>query len=488
MSYHQALAFTTVAIAVSITGVLPSFGQVPKNPVVIYVNPNGGSDLKGNGSIQAPLQTITKAIARLANRPGMIQLTAGTYGNGEIFPLRLPQGVILRGDETSKGAATIIQGGGNHSSEYLPKLHVAVLASDRAELRGVTITNPEGYGIWAENQSPLIINSRLINNGQEAITILGNSQAVVRTSYILNNRHAGIAIAGNAQPTLEGNIIQGSNVGIDVRQRAKPKIQQNQIQQNQAGIFAQASSRPWLRQNQISQNRQQGLLVLGDALPDLGVSGQNILINNLGIDIQVLGAQSLQLQGNQFGRAKVQGQLITAAKNTQAPSPLPSETEIPSPPTISPPRLQAQAPSSPPASSPRFQAQAPSPDPIPRSPLVRIAPEYPAQPPTPSAQIDYSLPPVALTPPPGAMVNRPIVLAPPARPITASGIPPRYRVVVPGELQIEQIRQRFPQAFTSRHGNRVVIQVGAFGDRRLANSLVQDLSQAGFSALIEAVQ
>lgn len=470
MSYPRILGFASVlTLLVALPYIDPIDQGMSQPSLVIYVNPKGGSDLKGNGSIKAPFQTITRAIARLANQPGTIQLAAGIYGQGEVFPLRLPQEVVLRGDETGKGAATIIQGGGNYSSEYLPKLHVAVVAGDRTELRGVTISNPQGHGIWAESHSPLVINSRVVNNSATGITIVGKSQAVVRHSYILNNRQAGIAIAGNAKPTLEGNIIQGSSIGIDVHQRAMPKILQNQIQQNQAGIFAQASSRPWLRQNQISQNRQQGLLVLGDALPDLGIGGQNVLINNLGIDVQVLGKQPVQLQGNQFGRAKMQGQVITAANSGLSPS-------------------KVEAPVTRSANPPVIQAQDASPAPIPQSPLVRIAPEYATQPPTPSAQIDYSLPPVALTPPPGAMVNRPIILAPPARAVTAATLPPRYRVVVPGEAQIEQIRQRFPQAFTSRHGNRVVVQVGAFGDRRLANTLWQNLSQAGFKALIETVQ
>lgn len=476
------LAFSAAIHAVSIILVgmpRPAIAQAQMIHVSIR-----GSDRLGNGSMQLPFRTVTKAIFQASSlaSPSMIQLTKGTYSLGEVFPLRVPPGVILRGDEANQGAGVIIMGGGAFSQPELANLNVTILPSDRSELRGITITNPKGYGIWVTNSSPIITGNRLIGSSQAGISIIGNSNALVSNNHFSQNRSAGISISGSASPTLRGNIIQGSALGIDIRQRATPQISDNQIRQNQTGILAQASARPWLRQNRVEQNHQSGLIVLGDASPDLGIGadpGKNIFRGNLSIDIQILGSQTLQLEGNQYDRVKVQTKLTT------------SKPEIA--PTI--PTIQANTRSSSLIPAPVQPKTIPIiplpsqilsiPQPIPKSSVVRISPKSNDQPPAPPAQIDFSLPPITMTPPPGAMVNRPIIIAPVARAQNLAQSSARFRVIVPDQQQIEAIRKSFPQAFPSRQGDRAVVQVGAFGDRNLANLLVQNLVREGFQALIE---
>jgi parallel beta-helix repeat protein len=548
---------------------MPSLAQPQRLTQIIYVSLNG-SDRLGNGNIQAPFRTISKALAQISVRPnpvGVIQLGKGTYSLGESFPLRLPPNLILRGDEATQGAGVTILGGGLYSLPDFPKLNVTILPSDRSELRGVTVTNPYGFGIWIDGNSPIITGNRLNFNNQQGISIIGNSNALISNNHFLQNRLIGISIGSNASPIVRGNLFQNSALGIDIRQRATPQISENLIRNNQTGILVQASSRPWLRQNRIESNRQYGMLVLSEALPDLGAiaePGKNIFRNNLNTDIHLLGSQAIQLDGNQFERAKVQGRLITANSRTVAistpnlsakqnslpsgqqtnqladqssnhsnnqPAIQPSDSGLNSDPSREPLRTPVKsgsisvtrannqnpligqnnpvestiaAPSFNPTQipiprqalvpaiqSPLQSAIQPQIQPwaeqIARSSIIRTTPKSSDQPPTPSAHIDQSLPPVALTPPPGAIVNRPIILAPKSRPQTQPLVMPRFRVIVQDQQQIEAIRRTFPQAFPSRLGDRSVVQVGAFGDRGLANLLVQNLNREGFEALIEAL-
>lgn len=72
---------------------------------ILYVNPGYGSDAPSAGiSETTPLDTITYALQQAS--PGtIIKLASGSYStqSGEVFPLVLKQGVILQGDESTRG-------------------------------------------------------------------------------------------------------------------------------------------------------------------------------------------------------------------------------------------------------------------------------------------------------------------------------------------------------------------------------------------------
>ncbi|NJL81650.1 MAG: DUF1565 domain-containing protein, partial [Richelia sp. SM2_1_7] len=79
---------------------------------LIYVNPTTGSD-SNSGSQQAPLKTISQALQQAASGT-KIQLLEGNYNptNGELFPLIVPFGVTIIGNETNKGSGIVINGSG----------------------------------------------------------------------------------------------------------------------------------------------------------------------------------------------------------------------------------------------------------------------------------------------------------------------------------------------------------------------------------------
>src|SRR5207247_8659980 len=86
--------------------------------VTLYVNVSTGVDTNP-GTQASPLKTITKAMS-VATSGATVQVAPGIYNNldlntPEVFPITVPAGVLLIGDEASKGSGTSIVGGGQVS-------------------------------------------------------------------------------------------------------------------------------------------------------------------------------------------------------------------------------------------------------------------------------------------------------------------------------------------------------------------------------------
>jgi hypothetical protein len=65
---------------------------------IIFVDSALGDDQTGKGSIFHPYRTITKALSNGIVKDGdTVSIKPGTYGEGEVFPLRVPHEVTVRG-------------------------------------------------------------------------------------------------------------------------------------------------------------------------------------------------------------------------------------------------------------------------------------------------------------------------------------------------------------------------------------------------------
>jgi parallel beta-helix repeat protein len=582
-----------------------------EKPTVIYVDPLNGSDRAGNRP-QAVLKTITQALKLSAGSSStIVQLARGTYSaaNGEVFPIQLPPNVILRGDEASKGKEILIIGGGVYNSTLLSSQNVTIVAGDRAELRGVTITNPNarGYGLWIESSSPVIANNTLTGSQLAGAFVVGNSSALISSNVFARNGMMGLAIAGFSSAEIRGNSIQHHEFGLNVQQDANPQITENLISNNQDGLLVQGNSRPTLRGNAIERSQRSGLSILAHAMPDLGSAkdlGGNLFRNNSQFDIKNATDNAIASIGNQVEALKISGNIqfpegqtasispdrvslaSTSLATTQispslkptlslkppkprqvasllpspalnsvprtAPNPVatPIYNSIPSQnlnsiPTQLPRQLPAQVPtqiaSQVSTQIPSLQSKtavtnqiAPSPqiyssnarpvsvptlssfqggnslnsldnaldnsqlrifDNISNSVVVRIASEQLNASIPANTTIHPNLPPIRTSPPAGEPVNRPIIIAPLSP--TTFGTPktnlssyrPKFRVVIPvssREATLE-IRRVVPNAFASNLNGRLVVQVGAYNDRKIANVQVQNLAQSGFTAIVEAI-
>jgi len=307
---------------------------------VVFVNANAGDDSAGNGSESAPVKTITQAL-RLAKANTVIILSPGTYSTetGEVFPLMLKPGVSIQGNPSDRGKDVIVQGGGDYLSRSFGGQNVTIVAANQAVLTGVTLTNSNrrGYGLWIESTNPVVVENTFTGNIQDGISVSGNAAPLISKNYFQGNGANGITIAGNSRPQVKENIFQETGFGINIAQNAAPVVTSNQIQNNRSGIIVQANARPVLRNNLIQDSKEDGLVAIAQAMPDLGNAsepGGNQFQNNGRYDINASAAkQVISAAGNNLGSDRIAGNVdlngttAVVAENSY-PTPV-SNNEIP---------------------------------------------------------------------------------------------------------------------------------------------------------------
>jgi parallel beta-helix repeat protein len=293
----------------------------------------------------------------------------------------------------------------------------------------------------------------------------------------MTNGANGMSIEGIAQPEINSNRFENTGYGIIVRQNAAPRIFSNVLSNNRSGIIIQQTSSPVLRSNVIERNKQTGITILGNCSPDLGSvssSGNNIIRNNLVRDVQYTGTGAIAAVGNQIlrisGNIQLSGQLTWQVFRTANNAPLPN------PVSNFPNNFSNNSTNS------NIVRTV-----IPNSVVVRSTlPVESTQPLPPNTGIDPNLPPVMLTPPSGAAVNRTIIITR-AKPAPSAAL--RFRVVVStnSESSKLEVRRLVPNAFTSRANGQEVLQVGAYSDRTAADEQVKKLAQIGLNAEIQPI-
>ncbi|WP_242053533.1 DUF1565 domain-containing protein [Nostoc parmelioides] len=289
---------------------------------VLFVNPSAGDDKVGNGGESTPLRTITQAL-KLASPGTVIKLTPGNYSveTGETFPLMLKPGVSIQGNTSNKGQEVKIQGGGLFLSRSFGGQNVAIVGANQAGLTGVTITNPNprGYGLWIESSNPVISENTFTGNTQDGISVTGNSATTITKNYFYRNGANGITIGGNSPAQVRENVFEETGFGINVAQNAVPMLVSNQIQNNRAGIIVQANARPILRNNLIQGSKEDGLVAIAQAMPDLGnatEAGGNEFRNNARHDINASAAkQAIAAVGNTLDSKRITGKVALNAQD-----------------------------------------------------------------------------------------------------------------------------------------------------------------------------
>ncbi len=298
---------------------------------VIYVNPASGND-NATGQAQTPLRTITIALDRAAPNSTIV-LAPGTYSveTGEVFPIQLKPGVVIQGDPRDRGTSVIIRGGDIFLSRAFARQNVTILGANGATLAGVTVTNPnpQGYGLWTESSSPLIVANTFTGNSHDGASIVGNSAPILRNNYFYQNGANGITIYGTSRPELQENIFERTGFGVNIAQNAAPRLIGNRITQNKDGVVIQGNAKPILRNNVIDSNDRDGVVSIAQSRPDLGTStdpGNNTFLSNRQFDVnaqrstQTLPAFGNQLSARTIGRLDLSGIVSTALTTNVASS------------------------------------------------------------------------------------------------------------------------------------------------------------------------
>lgn len=292
----------------------PASAATIPSPTVIYVNPANGNNAPGAGkSENAPLDTITYALQQAS--PGTtIKLAPGNYSShsGEVFPLVLKQGVILQGDESTRGQTIEINGGGRYISPTFARQNVTVLAEKNTTISGVSISNPNrrGTALWIESSNPTVKNNTFAESNREGIFVTGKAAPVIEANVFTKNGGNGISIANSASGEIRHNLFQETGFGLAIGGSSQPLVEENKIIQNRDGMFISDDARPMLRKNIIENNVRDGIVIAAcaEAQPDLGTIesfGGNVFNNNGQYDIHNSGAKSLVVNGNQLDPSRV---------------------------------------------------------------------------------------------------------------------------------------------------------------------------------------
>lgn len=365
----------------------------------IYVSVSGNDG--ATGSQQAPLKTITRAL-QIATASNIIQLADGNYNaqNGEKFPLEIKGGVTITGKDSNKGTDIIIEGSGEYLSRTFARQNVAIIMASGAELHGVTVigSGSRGTGVWVESTTPLIANCTFTKCKREGVFVTGDANPIIRDSICTDNAANGIAIAKNAKADIRNNACFKTGFGIAISDTASPTLTNNQVYENRSGIIISSDARPILRNNTCSRNIQDGITVIGNALPDIGTissPGGNIFRNNGQFDLQNATTNKLVSVGNQVEPTKCKGNIefIGNQVPTPTPNPTPTPTPVPNPiPTPSPTPTPVPVPIPVPAPTPIPEPEpipepAPIPAPIPTPIPIPVPAPNPTPTPTPVSEL-----------------------------------------------------------------------------------------------------
>ncbi|MBD1892469.1 S-layer homology domain-containing protein [Coleofasciculus sp. FACHB-SPT9] len=290
---------------------------------MLYVNPATGKD-NSVGNSSAPLKTLTRALKQ-AQAGTSIQLASGIYNaaGGEVFPLVIPAGVTVVGNESSKGKGIQIEGSGEYISPSFGSQNITLRLETDAQLRGVSVTNrgAKGTGVWIESTSPRLANNTFTSCSRDGVFVTGTAKPAILDNVFTQNASTGLSLVRNAKGEVRRNVAERTGYGILIGDQAAPLITDNKIFANRAGIFLSRDATPVLRRNLIEKNTQAGLIINDGAKPQLGSRQEpagNILRDNGEVDLQNLTRFAVVSAGNQLNPVRVQGTVEFVAATVAA--------------------------------------------------------------------------------------------------------------------------------------------------------------------------
>ncbi|WP_413161300.1 DUF1565 domain-containing protein [Capilliphycus salinus ALCB114379] len=304
----------------------PQPQQLVQAQQVIYVDPVNGVDSDTSGNNANPFRTLTYALQKA--QPGVtVQLAPGTYSQqtGEIFPISVPDGVVLRGEASNNGQNVVIIGGGNFVSPTFARQNVTLRTQGNSQISGVTVTNPNtrGTALWVESSTPTITDSTFANSKRDGIFISAEGNPKVENNIFIQNEGNGISVARSGQGEIRSNLFQNTGFAISVNDQAAPQIVENQIIENRDGIVVSHSAQPILRNNLIENNSRDGVVAIAQSQPNLGTAdnpGNNIIRNNSRYDVyNATRGNTLLAVGNEIDESRISGPVEFVAASVNAP-------------------------------------------------------------------------------------------------------------------------------------------------------------------------
>ena len=204
---------------------------------VLYVN---SASAQGTGTRQSPFKTLTQALER-ASAGTTIQLEAGTYDSGESFPLTVASGVTVVGI----GGTVTLRGGGLLATEEFGQQSVTLQLDDGAQLRSVTVTNPQtqGIGVWLEQGSALVTRCQVKNCGRDGVFVTSDALPVLLANEFSGNQASGLFMVRRSKGEVRQNRFARTGYGIAISDQSAPLLIDNEIVDNKAGVVLRSEER-----------------------------------------------------------------------------------------------------------------------------------------------------------------------------------------------------------------------------------------------------
>lgn len=189
-----------------------------------YVSETTGSD-GAAGSAAEPFRTITHACTQ-ATSGQTIQVLPGSYTTaiGEVFPIVIPAGVIVLGDEANKGGGatpTNIAGSGLAPAPNAVPTHFAAVVPGQ----GSTLA---GFGVVCDATGP----------NEEQAVYLQAAGVTVRNNQIAASVAGIVCRAGFGNHVIVGNVLQSNAYGLLFTENSGigSRVENNLIALNNTGV------------------------------------------------------------------------------------------------------------------------------------------------------------------------------------------------------------------------------------------------------------
>jgi uncharacterized protein DUF1565/List-Bact-rpt repeat protein len=178
------------------------------------------------GTCAAPFFTITHALA--VARPGdTVHVQPGSYSDAETFPLIIPEGVTLVGDESQKGAGqppTVVSGGGPVPGSTF--LRATIVVGKGAIAAGLVVADDS----QVPNSECVVLTQP---GGAEGATVRNDTIGLCGTDGVYVDQAPGAAVVGN----IITGLTRGTGLWITTG-GAGTLVQSNVISRNLFGVEA----------------------------------------------------------------------------------------------------------------------------------------------------------------------------------------------------------------------------------------------------------
>jgi hypothetical protein len=211
----------TATLTVCLAAITPPAAGV----TTVHVSATLGSNT-GTGSCAQPFRTVTQGVNGTSTGT-VVRVLPGTYDAalGEVFPIMLPAGVQLIGDEANKGQGPVrtkvIGGAALALSGDCGTYGSTIYAGANAVIAGFELTNNVGtfaqMTLLIRNSGVTVRNNAIVQGGLTGIFVCNQSNnQVITGNLIRDNTSIGIGfIHGGNGAKVEQNVIVNNQYGVE---------------------------------------------------------------------------------------------------------------------------------------------------------------------------------------------------------------------------------------------------------------------------------